>query len=215
MSRVVFSSHIFVTDEMTTEDVMEFVDLIVDSDYEIGTTYPYVIRRKDNGFIPMETLNSTGYVQIALNCKKYCKHRLVAQQFIPNPDNLPQVDHINHDRTDYHIDNLRWVSGSTNTFNKSSSKGIEYEFIDDIPTDAIAIDYYDTRTERRLFNDKQYYYYDNDGNDIFYSRITDNLYKVMHINVQKNGSRFVALRDIDHKLVSVYIDKFKHQYDLE
>ena len=208
---------------MTTEDVMaiadddatEFVDLLADNDYEISTTYPYVIRRKSNQRIPKEWIDEFGYVRVALNRKFYKKHRLIAQQFIPNPDNLPQVDHINRIKTDYHINNLRWVNNSTNQVNRSSHKGITYEFIDDIPSDAIAIDYYDTRTERRYFPDNQYYYYNDNDNDVFYSRITDDgLYKMMHINTTRDDCRFVALRDIDHKLVSVYITKFKHQYDL-
>lgn len=200
-----------------TDIEMEFEDLKVDNDYEIGTTYPYVIRRKSNGFIPKEGLNGQGYVRIGLNNKTYFKHRLVALQFIPNDDpvNKDQVDHINHDRADYHITNLRWCSGSTNQMNRSSNKGVEYEFIDDIPDEAISIDYYDTRYERRYFNDKQYYYWNDDGNDVFYSRITDDgLYRVMHIVIQKGGVRVVHMKDVNHKLVGIVVPRFKHQYDL-
>ena len=60
------------------DDATEFVELLADNDYEISTTYPFIIRRKSDGFIPKEILNTTGYVQVNLNKKKYLKHRLVA-----------------------------------------------------------------------------------------------------------------------------------------
>ena len=204
---------------MSAEEGMTFVDLCVDNNYEIGTTYPFVIRRKSDGFIPKEYVHQqSGYICVNLNGKPYKKHRLVALQFIENddPENKTEVDHINHDRTDYHLSNMRWVSGSTNSMNKSVHKGVVYDFIDDIPDDAIVVDFYDTRTEHRVFNEKQYYYYqDDEGNDIFYARITDDgLYRIMHINTKKNGTLVVNMKDINHKQVSVVIDRFKYQYGL-
>lgn len=46
-------------------------------------------------------------------------HRIVATLFIPNPDNLPEVDHKDGDRTNNHVGNLRWVSHQQNAENKS------------------------------------------------------------------------------------------------
>lgn len=44
-------------------------------------------------------------------------HRLVAEAFIPNPDNKPYIDHINTVRDDNRVENLRWVTSSENVRN--------------------------------------------------------------------------------------------------
>ena len=196
---------------------MSYVTLNADSDYEILNEYPYTIRRKRDQYEVSESY-SNGYLILQLNGKFYYKHRLIAEQFIPNndPEHKTQVDHINHDRSDYHLSNLRWVSASENLFNKSSFKGVEYEYFDDIPDEAFVIDAYETRNGIRYFDEGRYYYYYDEENDedVFYGRIKDDLYRRLHININKCGTQYVNTLDIDHKVVAICLNKFKYQYDL-
>lgn len=68
-------------------------------------------------------LDSTtgGYYRVNLCkngiCTKAKPHQLVAQAFIPNPENKPCIDHINTDRADNRVENLRWVTIKENCNN--------------------------------------------------------------------------------------------------
>ena len=74
-----------------------------------------------NGFLKAQ-LDGNGYTFVALykdkkrNTKKV--HRLVAQTFLENPNNFPAVDHIDRNKANNHVDNLRWVTTQKNGHNR-------------------------------------------------------------------------------------------------
>lgn len=63
-------------------------------------------------------IKKNGYLIVSLHKNGEHKtplvHRLVAKAFIPNPNNLPQVNHINEIKTDNRIENLEWVTCKEN-----------------------------------------------------------------------------------------------------
>lgn len=84
------------------------------------------VRSKRTNTIIAQHSNGSGYMAVSLylepdgrhgKCKREYVHRLVALTFIPNPDNKPQVDHIDTVRSNNEVSNLRWVTPSENNNN--------------------------------------------------------------------------------------------------
>lgn len=78
---------------------------------------------KVNGKIMKPSRTTKGYLQLDLqldgrkrqNRVHLAVHRLVARAFIPNPDNLPQVNHKDENKENNHVNNLEWCTNEYNS----------------------------------------------------------------------------------------------------
>ena len=97
---------------------VEDIDYIISSDGRVFSTktsgasyYHKEIKQR---------LNADGYPQITVgktgNRRTRSVHRMVAEAFIPNPYNLPEVNHIDCDRTNNHVENLEWCTHVDNIY---------------------------------------------------------------------------------------------------
>ena len=132
----------------------------------------------------------------------YYYHRILARHFIPNPDNLPQVDHIDRNKTNNSIENLRWVSSSDNNRNRTMRPYGRYEYLNTAPNDLIEITQY---------NDFEYpanKYFFCGENDRVIMRINDHKWLLL-AQTSQNGYLRINMKDINgrnhqicmHKLI--------------
>ena len=76
-------------------------------------------------------VNNNGYLFVDLykngKAKKFLIHRLVAQAYLPNPENLPEVDHIDNDKTHNYINNLQWITRKDNVRKSCNKPILQYD----------------------------------------------------------------------------------------
>lgn len=93
--------------------------------------------------------NKNGYliVYVRINGKRYVKylHRLVAEAFIPNPDNKSEIDHIDGNKENNKVENLRWVTRKENQNNPITIEKFKNKVVSDITRKKLS-DFAKTRT---------------------------------------------------------------------
>ncbi len=112
-------------------DIEEWKDLPAEqllSNYQISTLGR--MKNKKTGYISQIKANSAGYVNRGIRnddgiIKLYYYHILVAKALLPNPNNLPTVNHINQNRSDNRLINLEWASVSEQNFAENKVKKSE------------------------------------------------------------------------------------------
>ena len=195
---------------MSCEEIITEADwekLKEHDEYEICKVYPHLIRRAKDKYILKETLDRR-YLRVSLNQKLYSKHRLIALQWItnPNPAEYDCVDHVNRNPLDNRIENLFWCSHYENLNNKSATNGNKTKYVDALPDDAIIVDHYNE------FRFEGYYF--SLEEDKFYRALRNGNIRVIP-TFKHHDVRVVKLSDTDKHRHEIRYDKFLREYDLE
>ena len=86
--------------------------------YQPSSHSGVMMKKHHPGKMLTPTDNGHGYMIIGLRYgvkrKNFYIHRLVAEAFIANPNNLPEINHIDYDRKNNNVINLEWVDRITN-----------------------------------------------------------------------------------------------------
>ncbi len=92
-----------------------------DKYYPLATSRCGQVKNLETGNILKQPLGTHGYPTVSGRIAGYsyrkcmCSHRLVAEIWLPNPNNHPVVNHIDADKTNNHVDNIEWTTFAGNS----------------------------------------------------------------------------------------------------
>lgn len=106
---------------MLIQKIKNFPDYFVSDEGDVYSKKYHYRQNKDCHLIKLKPiLASNGYFTVGLRKNKTvattCIHRLVAEAFIPNPENKPCVNHIDGNKHNNHVSNLEWNTYSENNY---------------------------------------------------------------------------------------------------
>ena len=106
-------------------EIKDYEDYTISEDGKVWSKYK-------NRFLK-PCLDSIGYLYFGLSKnnkqKNFSIHRLLAIHFIPNPDNKPTVDHIDRNKTNNSLSNLRWATHLEQNENRGAIGEIKHKYI--------------------------------------------------------------------------------------
>ena len=173
--------------------------LKVDSNFQITTKYPHNVLKVDIYLKSCDTfINKDGYVICRLTDEDVPLHRLIATQWVLKPDNYCKVvDHINGDRNDNRVTNLRWTTFKENYSNQHSLNGKQFDLVEELPENTNQI------TRFNEFRFDNLYFHVESRTAYYFNSI---LYKKINIETSTKGE-YITCKDTYNKKHRIYIDE--------
>ena len=129
-------------------------NMVISSKGEVLKRYPRSCRyggRKNYYQVVNAKPNTAGYLQINVPIKGTTTlvHRLVAEAFIDNPQGYTEIDHLNRNKLDNSVTNLRWVTHSENMHNSTMHK-VRSSWQNIVATDLVTGEVYEFSRSRDI-----------------------------------------------------------------
>ena len=140
------------------------------NNYEICTEYPHQIRKKSNHRIIAEHENNCGYILVTITGNSELKHRLIAYQWIENPE---------------------WCTVSTNRSDRLPYQQQQFEYLDEIPDTAIELDSYNGHEYNK-------YWYDYDSERVIIN--TRNKFRFVNSSWRTNSVNLIDIHGHQHMI---------------
>jgi hypothetical protein len=170
--------------------------------YDVSNTG--LVRNRTTNRILAGNIGSRGYPMVILSGRTKDIHKLVASAFIGDSEGR-EVDHIDRNRRNNNVSNLRYVTRGDNQRNRSGVNGVAYVYVDNLPDNAIIVTEYGNHRFDNLF------YIPGAGEFYFFNGVQ---YRMLPYATSAQSQTFrVRACNVENRVVDISVSKYRRMID--